>query len=430
MELKENINLHSEELQEVLGTPPGRLVRYGTVIAVVTFLAILTLAYWVKYPDIIKAPLVVTSPNPPVNIISERSGLLEAVLVADNQEVAEDDLLIVYSNTANMLDIDSLEFMLRYFSGEISTLDLENFTPVRTLQLGELQDEYSEFLKNFDEFTYGAISNNDQKSINRYQNEIRSLQRSIDLEKGKKADIEKRDNIAQKELKRFQDIYASNPDKYRNLLGDAIRNANNIKKEYKDLETVIENKKLEIQKRRSSIAEIRQQSGEDNSSLKFAIRENINRLKGKIVSWKKENLLFAPAGGRVIFYEEFDNVNQSVQIGTKILKILPPGEPGEMYGKVDLPQTGSGKVEVGQEVIIKMENFPFHEYGMVRGVVKSKSDIPQENNTYKLEVDLTNGLHTSFGKELDFKQGMRGSAEIVTKERRFLIRMFENVFDF
>jgi len=101
-----------------------------------------------------------------------------------------------------------------------------------------------------------------------------------------------------------------------------------------------------------------------------------------------------------------------------------------MYGKVDLPQVGSGNVEEGQEVVIKFDNYPFHEYGLIEGQVKRKSDIPQENNTYKLEVELMNGLRTSKGRELQFNQGMQGSAEIITKERRFLYRLFENVFDF
>ncbi len=430
MEVNNKINLHSEELQEVLGTPPNWLVRFGTLIAFFTFFVLIIVAYFVKYPDVIKAPLVITALNPPVNLISKRSGRLEAVLIKDNDHVKKGDLLLVYSSTANLFDIDSLEKDLAYFAGELSVRDIENFTPRRALKLGDLQDEYSEFLKNFDGFIYGAVSNNDQKSINRKRNDIRSIEGSIILDNEKRPGIQKRSIIAQKELKRFQDVYASNPEKYRDLLGEAISKVNDIDKEFEDLETTILNKRAQIERIKRSIAEIRQQSGEDNSNLKFEIEENISRLKGKINIWKNENLILAPIEGRVIFYEEFDNENQSVEEGTKILRILPPGEVGEMYGKVDLPQTGSAKVEIGQIVAIKMKNYPFHEYGILKGVVRKKADIPQENNTYKLEVELVNGLQTNFGKNLDFAPGMIGSAEIITKERRFLNRIFENVFIF
>ena len=430
MEAHEKINLHSEELQEVLGTPPGSLARYGTAIAWITFLVLIGVAYFVKYPDIIKAPLVLSAPNPPVNLISERPGLLEAVLVKDNDQVNEGDLLIVYSSTANMLDIDTLESDLRYFSGEIYTSDLENFTPKKTLILGTLQNEYAEFLKNYDKFNYETVSKNDQKSIKRLKSEINTIEESIDFEEKKFDNIAFREGIAIKERDRLYKLYSTDLEKYGELYRQSINNVNNIKTEYTSLQTVINDKKLEIQKLQKDIAEIYQQSGRDNTALTFAIKENIGRLKGGIQTWKKKNILTAPIGGRVVFYKEFDNVNQSVVEGTKILQIIPPGESGDIYGRVDLPQNRSGKVDTGQVVIIKLDNYPFYEYGMVRGIVKSKSDIPQENNSYKVEVELPDGLRASYGKPITFSQGMQGTAEIVTTERRFLFRLFENVFDF
>ncbi|MFT5165424.1 MAG: multidrug efflux pump subunit AcrA (membrane-fusion protein) [Saprospiraceae bacterium] len=430
MEPHEKIHLHSEELREVLSTPPGRLARYGTMIAWFAFAALIGVAYFVKYPDIIEAPLVITAPNPPVNLIAVRLGLLEAVLVADDQQVNEGDLLIVYSSTANMLDIDTLEADLRYFSDEIYTSDLEKFTPRKDLRLGDLQDEYAKFLNNYDKFTYESVSNNDLKSINRLKKEIIDIQASIDEEEKTYDDIFKREDIAKKEMERLKKLYSSNVEKYGELYRQSVQKVKNFTKEYTDLASKIRDKNLEIKRHNKDIAEIYQESGRDNTNLIFDITENIGKLKGKIRSWKKDNLLFAPTEGRVIFYEEFDNVNQSVVEGTKILQIIPPGDIGEMYGRVNLPQNRSGKVDTGQVVIIKMKNYPFYEYGIVRGIIKSKSDIPQEDNTYKVEVRLPDGLRTSYGKNLNFSQGMLGSAEIITQERRFLYRIFDNVFKF
>lgn len=430
MEAREQLEMHSEELGEVLGTPPRWLVRWGTTIALFTFVTLLAVAYFVKYPDIITADLVITAPNPPVNLIANQAGLLEAVLVRDDETVEEGDLLLVYSSTANMIDIDSLEADLKYFSGEIYARDIEVYTPMRNLQLGSLQEEYSDFLKNYDGFTYGAVNQNDQKQINRLNGQIRNIEASIDLENDKRKGISLREQMAKDEHARIQKNYSSAPDRYRETLGQSAQKIKDIEQEYDNLKSIISRKKLNIKNLERQIIDIRQQSKEDNSTLVFTIADNINRLKAKVKAWKAKNLMYAPIAGRVIFYKEFDNENQSVLEGTKILQIIPPGDIGEMYGKVDLPQAGSGKVDVGQEVVIKFDNYPFHEYGAITGRVLHKSDIPQENNKYKLEVELINGLRTSTGKELKFNQGMQGTAEIITKERRFLFRLFENVFDF
>lgn len=425
MEIKD----HSEELSEVLGTPPRWLVRWGTMIAWLAFAVIIGLAYFVKYPDIIEAPVVISYPNPPVAIVAKKTSALEAILIKDDVNVEAGQLLAVYESSANLLDIDTLEKDLSQFKGEISNNDLENFTPRRNLQLGNIQEEYADFIRNFDEFVYGALSQNDQKSIARQQSQIRSIRSSIDFEKNKLPDVVERDTIAQRELRRLRRNYSKDVDKYGELYRQMITRSRSIKKEYTDIATLVKSKELEIQNLQKQIKEIQQQTGISNSTLQLTINENINRLKAQITAWKSEHLIEAPISGRAIFYQEFDNENQTVKADDKILRIIPPGEVGQIYGKVDLSHYGSGKVEEGQAVIIKLDNFPYHEFGMIDGVVKNKADVPQENNTYKLEVDLINGLKTSTGRKLDFSAGMNGTAEIITKDRRVISRVFENVFD-
>jgi HlyD family secretion protein len=59
------------------------------------------------------------------------------------------------------------------------------------------------------------------------------------------------------------------------------------------------------------------------------------------------------------------------------------------------------------------------EYGMVRGVVKSKSLVPS-GDAYIIEIDLPEGLITLYGKKLEFTQNMQGTAEIITEDIRLL----------
>jgi hypothetical protein len=79
----------------------------------------------------------------------------------------------------------------------------------------------------------------------------------------------------------------------------------------------------------------------------------------------------------------------------------------------------SGKVKPGQKVNIKLSGYPYLEYGMVRGVIKSKS-LVASRDAYIIEIDLPDGLTTLYGIKLDFAQNMQGTAEIITEDLRLL----------
>jgi len=79
----------------------------------------------------------------------------------------------------------------------------------------------------------------------------------------------------------------------------------------------------------------------------------------------------------------------------------------------------SGKVKPGQEVNIKLSGYPYLEYGMVKGIVKSKS-LVTSGDSYTIELFLPEGLTTLYGRKLDFTQNMQGTAEIITEDLRLL----------
>ena len=101
-----------------------------------------------------------------------------------------------------------------------------------------------------------------------------------------------------------------------------------------------------------------------------------------------------------------------------VLSIVPL-ETGDFVGRVNLKMQRSGKVKAGQPVNIKLSSYPYLEYGMVKGIVKSKSLVPT-GDAYVIEITLPSGLTTLYGKKLDFTQNMQGTAEIITENLRLL----------
>jgi len=48
---------------------------------------------------------------------------------------------------------------------------------------------------------------------------------------------------------------------------------------------------------------------------------------------------------------------------------------------------------------------------------------------YFVHVEFPNGFHITYGQQLLFKFELKGSAEIATKDRRLLERIFDNLKD-
>ena len=75
---------------------------------------------------------------------------------------------------------------------------------------------------------------------------------------------------------------------------------------------------------------------------------------------------------------------------------------------------------------IRLHNYPYMEFGMLIGVVLSISSIPSED-FYYVEVNIPNGMKTSYGIEIAFSQKMSGSAEIITDDVRLLHRVLQPI---
>lgn len=102
----------------------------------------------------------------------------------------------------------------------------------------------------------------------------------------------------------------------------------------------------------------------------------------------------------------------------------------DIKGKVYLPIKGSGKVKPGQRVNIKLDAFPYMEFGTIKGKVLelSHSSIIQNNETYLLlDVELPDQLKTTYGQELLYSEQLIGTAEIITADIRLVDRLLNPI---
>ncbi|WP_252723696.1 HlyD family secretion protein [Winogradskyella psychrotolerans] len=114
---------------------------------------------------------------------------------------------------------------------------------------------------------------------------------------------------------------------------------------------------------------------------------------------------------------------QTVNQGDLVFTIIP-NENTAYIAKLKTPAQNSGKIKVGQNVSIKLENYPDTEFGVLNRKVENISLIPDKEGLYFIDVSLSEKMITSYNKDIEFKQEMRGAAEIITEDLRLIERFF------
>ena len=91
-------------------------------------------------------------------------------------------------------------------------------------------------------------------------------------------------------------------------------------------------------------------------------------------------------------------------------------------------------MKTGQEVIVKLEDYPYMEYGSITGKVNfisltsnSVKTSDGDVETYLVTITFPEELNTNYGYRLQSKFEMKGSAEIITNDRRLIQRFFDNI---
>ena len=93
-------------------------------------------------------------------------------------------------------------------------------------------------------------------------------------------------------------------------------------------------------------------------------------------------------------------------------------------GKLVLPSQNAGKVTTGQKVLVKLDNYPYQQYGMLVGKVENMSVSPDTEGNYFVYISLPEGAKTSYGNNLGFDQELLGNAEIITEDLSVAERIF------
>jgi len=332
-------------------------------------------------------------------------------------------VLALIENTASYHDVILLKSLLDTFTliNYNSESALTSFPP--NLKLGKIQPSYSVFLKNVEDLNnFIRLDYHDQKIESMEQEIERYRAYSWTLKEQSRILASERD-LAQNQFSRDSTVFAqgvipeSDYEKSRAELLQKLR-------AYKQSRTAIVDADIQISKLQQQILDLQLQKNDEYDKLRLAATESFENLKSEIAEWEQDFVLRTTVEGTVSFTQIWSE-NQNVSTGDLVMTVIPE-KSGDIIGKIELQLQGAGKVNPGQEVNIKFDNFPYMEYGMVKGIVKSISQATS-NNAYSVLVELPNGLLTNYGTEISFSQDMQGNAEIITNEESLLERIVNPV---
>ncbi len=420
--IETQVEFWSEEFQEVLGKVPSWILRRGiTLISLIALLVLIGSAYF-KYPDTITTTMILTGTTPATTLIARTSGKIQELNITDKQMVVKGDYLAVIENPANTHDIQALKQYIEIMNRKIDTVII---LPRKDLNLGSIQSLYSSFYTTlFDYYEFKRLRYYIQKinfmkeKINHYHTYYTNLVRQetivTDQFQLNKRQYLRDSTLNERGVISLQDFEDS---KLQYLQG------------YLSLEnnrSVILNTQMQITQMQENLLDTRYEYLDKKAQLETQLETYISQLLTAIQTWELENVLITPIDGQVTFTNYWVE-NQNVITGEAVFTVVPK-ENHKIIGKAQMALARSGKVKAGQKVNIRFSNFPDNEYGIIKGQVKNISMVPekinQEEAYYTVEVDLPEGLHTSYNKELPYLPEMQAQADIITEDLSLLERFF------
>ncbi|MDJ0704176.1 MAG: HlyD family type I secretion periplasmic adaptor subunit [Leptolyngbyaceae cyanobacterium MO_188.B28] len=161
-----------------------------------------------------------------------------------------------------------------------------------------------------------------------------------------------------------------------------------------------------------------QQLEAEATQISAKIDETNNLLDIANVELERRHLR-APVTG-VLLSLEVDHVGEVVEPGETIAEIAPLDAPLVLAAK--LPNQEAGFIEAGMPVQVKMDAYPYQDFGVVSGRVTAISpdaEIDERlGKVYEVEIALERDHVATPDQLIHFKPGQTASADIIIRHRR------------
>jgi HlyD family secretion protein len=421
---------HNENINYLLNRKLSFMLRYGMTFLFLLGFVVLVSLYFIKAPETLEGKFVLSSSNPPKNMIAKVNGRIVKKWVGDQSKVNIGDVLLVLESLADGEEINNLENELALIQLLCDSNMLDSLAYIGTAsyqRLGEIQQVYEQFKKSNNEL-YLALTSG------QYLQEKSIINKRLTNLKQTRFNLINQKKIYEREYALANETWQA----------DSILNQQRsiTKTELRSTESATLQRKLSLSNlqqnlinNETAINDIDQQllSLEKNiRQQKNAFLQSFSILKSAIADWKSKYLFVAPFNGTISLPKNiYEGLN--LQAGEPVLYIIP--DSSSWLCEVLIPQQNFGKIAIAQRAILKFDSYNFEEFGVTEGWVKTISATPQEvktnegnQNLFLVQIAIDSSLSTTYHKTIQPRYGLTGTATITLDDKSLLEKLFLDRF--
>ena len=390
------LELHSEPVQEIMGRPPGWLVRSGIAVIVTVVVLLVVGSRFVKYPEILPAEITINAYNLPAQVKARSSGRIDTVFVEDGMHVDEGSPLALIENAANYGYVVLLK-------KQLATTKRDSVWPIdQDLRLGSIQESYLSFVQAANDYLFFLEKDYASVLIASKKEQIKVMEENLRNQK-------ERLRISNEQLAIAYDRFRIDSTLY---MEKAIAKVTfqESKKTYmqqqmshQSLLSEAENLKLSLLQTKQTVTELEQGQAEQKHGYYMRLCVARDQMEAQITQWEKNYLLVSPTNG-VVAITKYWQKNQNITAGETMMTVVPDGASAD---------------------------YPYMEFGFIQVTLSSISMLPYNDetkgNVYVLEVSLPDSLVTQYGTHIPYRPEMTGVAEVITDDLSVLDRLLNPI---
>lgn len=411
----ELLNIHSEEIQEIVGQAPRGIFRMGTSVCILIMALLVGVSFFVKYSDILIGNFTLTTANAPKSVIAKREGKLQTLFVKEKDTVRQGQVLAYLESNASHAEVIRLSLGLQNIWSQIGNNHWERIlehTPGAYQKLGELQSAYQTYMAVYIQLHAFLKDGMFQQKKELLEHELSNF---ADL----KANLQEQEHVHQQDYVIATEDFRAKEKLYEQKVIPLL--------EYKQEQSKLLSKKLPIENihaniinnntvtanKKQELLQLEQQLADQKSNFLQAL----NTLISNVDEWKRNFLFVAPVSG-IVTWPALLQEQQDVKPNQELFYIAPINSA--YLGEIYVPQESFGKLQQGQQVLISLAGYPYQEFGKITGRVSFISNIPTKDHLYYVAVSLDSSLQTDQHQRIQFRNGLAGTAEIITSKTRLI----------
>ena len=421
------IEIRSEEVQDILSHIPTWMIRFGNSLILVLILIIISFTWLIKYPEVLSGEVILTTVNPPIKIPVKFSGKINTLFISDLEIVKQGDFLAEIENPTNNQSINYLDGIINTSETFLKEPETNLVFNDEGMVFGDIQIEYNNLKKHCHDYQNYLLNNFHRKKIDNLKKQV-SFNTKLVLISSREIEL------ASKELLNVTENYNVHKQLYTSKAiskVDFLSRQNEFVQHQQNFQRLKKqqiNEQIAIADYERQLLILQEEATIRLTDFNDHINLSLSSIRNFINNWKQSYILSAPVSGKVNFLKPIDEM-QSVSSNEVLFAVQPLNQ--KLTGKVKISSRGYGKIRIGQTVRIKLHDYPYHEYGYLMGKIDKLSLISTEN-TYRCEIAIDEKLITTYKKKLEFKPEMPGTAEVITEDLRLIERIlyrFKSLFN-